>query len=63
MSEFDDNRPQNENGDPSPQEEPRPAPEHSGVDAGAAPPPGPDVGRRGPAPPRAFKPRPPGIKI
>ena len=39
MSEFDDNRPQNENGDPSPQEEPRPAPEHSGVDAGAAPPP------------------------
>lgn len=39
MSEFDDNRPQNENGDPSPQEEPRPAPEHSGEDAGAAPPP------------------------
>ena len=39
MSEFDDNRPQNENGDPSPQEEPRPAPGHSGEDAGAAPPP------------------------
>lgn len=39
MSEFDDNRPQNENGTPSPQEEPRPAPGHSGEDAGAAPPP------------------------